>query len=622
MYEGEEVNTIDLLYETPTSERNGVKVIVPVVFADVINFYQKIEEQLAYFESVYFDVNAKGNIIGNDFNIYRAEHYQVSEMYNKKVMHLCLDNVYYPIDFSKLGIPSLDVPVALRFGLTDGIFPTPNREQIIYTSITKKKILDKIGLVAVALVGKYNENSWTCTEVKDIFTYYSDRARKIVIGKNEMDIVSMQDYTKIPFNKPEHKDYPNLPFETLYRNRDSIFNDYRVYSEYRRSKYDNDSAGRYSLTFTNVMGNKKILIYDQPFVGNKRAYIKSLLPVNTYEPAYFVKRTKLFKLTDQGANYGYKSILGLGKRAKGTWRTLIEEFERMKADMLKNIIDVDATVIPQDWLDARKKKRISTAGTTAGRVKLQGEINCRQARDLQRYVTGKSSKLVPDLLKVEKIPSNKFLHVYGRSKHEVLVDQLYSVSGKQKVEYFVLSDREHNVADKLDFHNFISIDKFMEGKNKPFKRIVTSYLIHVLINTYGDTFTQRAVLNKVSTDLYDKLTVLLDYHRKHFHNRGDDDIYKAMLTIAEEHNLFDETIYTEYKEIKDLLDSFPFIETAMEVIPSYAINEGNERYIRVLTDLFKYHRIRIDYTNYKLKLNEEIIEPITEDMIDELTQNN
>jgi len=30
MYEGEEVNTIDLLYSKPTSERNGVKVIIPV----------------------------------------------------------------------------------------------------------------------------------------------------------------------------------------------------------------------------------------------------------------------------------------------------------------------------------------------------------------------------------------------------------------------------------------------------------------------------------------------------------------------------------------------------------------------------------------------------------------
>ena len=54
MYEGEDVNTIDLLYETPTTEGNGVKVIVPVKYHDRYAFNQKIKEQLAYFERCLF----------------------------------------------------------------------------------------------------------------------------------------------------------------------------------------------------------------------------------------------------------------------------------------------------------------------------------------------------------------------------------------------------------------------------------------------------------------------------------------------------------------------------------------------------------------------------------------
>ena len=38
--------------------------------------------------------------------------------------------MYYPIDFAKLGISSISFPVGLRFNLSDGIFPTPNRESI------------------------------------------------------------------------------------------------------------------------------------------------------------------------------------------------------------------------------------------------------------------------------------------------------------------------------------------------------------------------------------------------------------------------------------------------------------------------------------------------------------
>jgi hypothetical protein len=53
MYEGEDVNTIDLLYETPTTEREMGKIIVPVKWSDRGDF-MKTKEQLAYFENVFF----------------------------------------------------------------------------------------------------------------------------------------------------------------------------------------------------------------------------------------------------------------------------------------------------------------------------------------------------------------------------------------------------------------------------------------------------------------------------------------------------------------------------------------------------------------------------------------
>jgi hypothetical protein len=37
------------------------------------------------------------------------------------LIHLCLDNVYYPLDYTKLGINTLTVPIGLKFSLSDGI---------------------------------------------------------------------------------------------------------------------------------------------------------------------------------------------------------------------------------------------------------------------------------------------------------------------------------------------------------------------------------------------------------------------------------------------------------------------------------------------------------------------
>src|SRR6478752_4996828 len=47
MYESEDDIEIDVLYEGPTTEANGVKVIVPVKWADREDFRSKISEQLA-----------------------------------------------------------------------------------------------------------------------------------------------------------------------------------------------------------------------------------------------------------------------------------------------------------------------------------------------------------------------------------------------------------------------------------------------------------------------------------------------------------------------------------------------------------------------------------------------
>ena len=122
MYEGEDSNTIDLLYEKPTTEDNGVKVIVPVKWEDRNEFITKIKEQLAYFESVYFNITVSGEDIKNDFVIYRHDLFQFSEIASDPILHVCLDNVYYPLDYQKLGIDPIYIPVGLRFSLTDGLF--------------------------------------------------------------------------------------------------------------------------------------------------------------------------------------------------------------------------------------------------------------------------------------------------------------------------------------------------------------------------------------------------------------------------------------------------------------------------------------------------------------------
>jgi hypothetical protein len=627
MYEGEEVNSIDLLYETPTDQRNGVKVIVPVKGGDAFNFKDKICNQLAYFESVYFDVNVKNSIITNNFKIHRSEHFQISDMNKDQHMHICLDNVYYPIDFAKLGIPILTVPVGLRFSLTDGLYPTPNREQLIYSSKTIQIIKDKIEKVATYMVEKYNENSIDCKDIHEIFNYYSNSDRYIKIDNLAINTTKICNYTTTPYKKPEYANYKLTDFNQLYKNRDYIFYEYKNHMNYSRGQFRQVTSNwDTTLTYNCIRDNKKIFVYDETFVGNKKSYIKSLLPPNDYEAIKFARKSRKFHLKNKDRNNlndNYMTLLNLKKYPKSTWRARIVEFQTIVAELTKGFGNVDATPIPQAWLDARKKKRVTTSNGGTRRVKLQGEINCRFADELQRYVHEKHSKLTPTVMQVGQIASKPKLFVFARQKDEEAIDLLYECSSKQKITYLVLSEREYKVAESLEIHNLISLDKFMEGKNKPFKRIVTSYLIQQLMTKYADTFSKKGLLKTVSNTLLQELDALADYKNKNYQSFCDNKIYEAMVEVATENKLFDETIYPEYVKIKNLLDTFPFIETTLEVLPSYSTNEGNQHYLDVLVNLFKYHRIRIDYTNYKLVLNEDesLGKPMTDATIDLLTQN-
>jgi hypothetical protein len=628
MYEGEDVNTIDLLYETPTEEKNGVKVIVPVKYNDRHTFREKIKNQLAYFESVYFDVNVNQNIITNEFHIHRAEDFQISEMNTDTRLHICLDNVYYPLDFDKLGINPIQVPIGLRFSLTDGLYPTPNREQLIYSSQAIKTIKAKIEKVADYMVDKYNENSIDCKDLHEIFEYYSSQDRYVQIANLRINTVSFIGYTNKKYKKPEYASYKLTDFQLLYKNKDYIFYEYKNHMNYSRGQFRQvTSQWDATVNYQHARTPKKIMVYDQPFVGNKKSYIKSLLPPNDYEAIKFVKKDRKFSLRNKSKNTthdNYITLLHLNVYPKDTWRARIQEFQAIVKELTKDFAVVDDMDIPQAWLDARRKKRVTTSNGGTRRVKLQGEINARFADELQRYVHGKNSKFTPTILKVENIASTKKLLVYGRQKDGATIDKLYGAFGNQKIMFYALSEREYRVAEGLEIHNLMSFDKFMEGKNKPFRRIVTAYLIHQLVEKYGDTFGKKGLLTTISKKLHDELTVLLDYKKKHFNSHYCDvEIYEAMLEVATEHKMFDETIYPEYLKIKNLLDTFPFIETTLEVLPSYSTNPENQHYLDVLIDLFKYNRIRIDYTNYKLVLKEDesLGKPIDEETIDALTQN-
>jgi hypothetical protein len=618
MYEGEDVNTIDLLYETPTMQRNGVKIIVPVSYYDRSQFYTKIREQLAYFENVYFNVND----IDNNFVINRHELFQWSPLASDRNLHVCLDNVYYPLDFKKLGIDTISFPVALRLGLSDGVFPTPNRESLRYTKEAIAVIIKKIKDVANYFVERYNESVKDTENILEAIDHYRSSARFIKLKKDggNLNIGELKAFATVPFASPKVKglDYHTVQYYSTLK--DYLIDEYEIVNEVYRGKWA--KASRWSRTADRVSNpDNTIYVYTDRLSGIKKEYLKCINERGCTE--YVVKKHKSYKLggsKDRTSGYdSYYKILELWKFPKSDWRNVIKEFQEMQSRIFSRFIDLDNYVVPEQFILSRKKTTFGKNGVTGPkqrRQKLEGEVTGKLASSLERSVNNQNCKFVPEVVQMKDAHKAPYLTVYGSSVHTLTFDMMFSVyhPKKGKVRFIVFSERELTRLKDIDLHNWIHIDKFMEGKHIAFKRVVTAYLIDQLITDYRSVFDRTTRMEHISTDLRNKMVELAHY-RDTNHMNGSDKLYKTMLEVAEADNLFDMSIYPLYLEIKSVFGKLPFINSMFMASRSYNVKDGMTDAIR---DLFKYYKQRIDWKHYNIRINEEVVTPVAESEIEEL----
>jgi hypothetical protein len=319
-------------------------------------------------------------------------------------------------------------------------------------------------------------------------------------------------------------------------------------------------------------------------------------------------------------------ILGLRKIQRHLWRAAIKEFQSIVGMYINSLTKIDDIQIPDSWIDSKKKAKIIISGGTIGpkarRVKLKGEIVVKLATTLERYVQDKNCKWVPTTYNLESLHKAPHLTIYA-SQSEAdtkLMDSLFNIINslnKTNIKFVAVSERELKNLEKFELHNWMKLETFMEGKNKPFKRIVTAYLIKQLMDQYNDTFQKSERLRPLSEDLANKIDLLEEYKNDHYKNSSDV-IYSAMLAVAEENNLFDGEIYPIYKEVKAFLNRYSFVETILDSCNYY--KKENDPMMDVLRDMLKYHRRRIDWKNYNIKLNEDVVTELTEETIEDLLE--
>jgi hypothetical protein len=616
MYEGEDVNTIDLLHEVPTTEGNGVKIIIPVRYQDAYQFRKKIKEQLCYFESVYFDV-PEDSTITNDFVISRHTHFQFSEMSTDDRLHICLDNVYYPLDFEKVGIDRIDFPVGLRFSLSDGLYPTPNRESLRYTQEAKQIILSKLSQVADYFVNKYNEQLGEGNDITSVINHLEKNGHRLTMPNGTpRTIDDFIKFSTIKVSIPEIDGVKLINFPSLYKTyKQNMLNDAFPSNFLLRYKRMSNTDKHYSWGYnleSICNGSAKVWVYNDRIPGIKKDYLRATCKESEYN--FIVKRASPMKLGIP-AKFDIKTyyhLLHLKDYPKSQWRAVIKEYQHIMSLVEDQFIDLDELVVPQAFVDSKKKAKVASASTGTGkRLKIQGEIVCKKGVELMRWNDGRKCKFDSQLYKLEDLESAKHLKVYAHHDDYLKLDALYGVMGKQKMEVITFSSRELKIVEGLEVHNLISYDKFMEGKNAPFKRIITSMLINDMISKYRSVFEKTDIIRYVSSDLADKLKAMSEYKTVNYHDHTGD-LKAAMLEVAQEHNLFDQNIYPEYLQMLELFEKLSFLQPLCSRMGYF--NE-EDAMVNVMTDLFKYYKHRVNFKHYNIRINEEVL---TEETVEQL----
>ncbi len=255
-------------------------------------------------------------------------------------------------------------------------------------------------------------------------------------------------------------------------------------------------------------------------------------------------------------------------------------------------------------------------GTNVRRKKLSGEVTGREARDLERYVSGKNCKFESLTIQMKDAHKDKKMTIYGNQDIDTKVQKYFEVFKESKVRFMLFSERELKNLKELDLHNWITMEEFEKGKHIIFKRAVTAYLIKELMAKYAAVFSRVNIIDKISVSLGTKLATLAKY-KSDFHVRGDEGLYKEMVAVAEDKNLFDPDMYPLYKEIVKTLDKLPFLNPVCNVVP-YSTGADTDKLISALKDLFKYYKMRIDWIHYKVVLNADPVEELKEEEIEEI----
>lgn len=575
----------------PTNKRNGTQIIVTIKSGDLEKFKQELKQQLAYFDNVHFD-NWNLPFV---YNIYNYEYFKYRTVYQySTTMHIVLGKVAYPINWSKIGMLPIEIPIGIKFDIGE-LSVTPNREEIRYEDNTDLIIKEKISKALVEINNLFNTKSRYIDNYYNYIKELSSSYINIKFGDENVQILSSY-FTNLNYIYGKSEIIDEVTVNTTFLERipsSKIFEILYEYSGIIKSnkiimkKYIYLQDPIPSNTFildseSNLFTNRYInTIYTEPKSIKKLSIRFKWKQLNDIFDFYiFTKKSKYLIEMNQERNsekdsqqlllkdyyydYDYdnatfkRRIPYLGKalimyKAIKHFRTLIEN----------ECISYKSYTPSKEWIDNyklehKKEKKIlkgSIYVTQLGYKKR--EIKLQEIADYKHviYAIDKESKYTK-LSTLMKVVSNKksYLEYYKNNKNA------YTNNFRHPKLFLFIELSKVNFDIIKDFPNLTHID-FIKY-NKEFKKI------NIEINTIK--LIRRSFVMDISntiSDFSDYYNTLIKKLQNYINKYNDFTISNIIDDITYDKNIISELKYLE----KELINTHKFKYLRLYNIPEQSL---------------------------------------------------
>jgi len=435
--------------EEPSDEENNTIITIPI--NDRRSWENALEETVPYFKGVYYPSHS--NL--NSRVLFEGKNFIIDSHSSVRRFHIVLDQVVYNIDPIDLELPNNEFPIGIKFGLNEGLIPTPSREKIILDDNSIEKIRQRVSDALVELM-EYSD-----TTFKDYLYYVHFFDKNNITFKFGEFSIKLSRKIINSFSKTLNLEFKSnmvlnpvldqLNQIKLANTWVAVFPCVTKFNSYYQ-RFESINYNYHTLTIF-----KEVVLLDIPLTTRHKEFFKQ-----RGKETSFLKHNPITSLKGRSSFF---SFLDLSVIPKKNWREIITEFRKEEQKILNNWKKLSDFKDEMDVYFSSKKKTVSKITNVREEVVLRLPID--------EASTTYNFKLIPTGFKVDQIPKDK-LYIYSSDRTEI--DQLLDLM-RNRPNISPTQIIEKDIPKIQHLSNFMDFQTFKNGKTRFSKNWVTAYII-------------------------------------------------------------------------------------------------------------------------------------------------